>query len=397
MSSQAPNQKIFSQAAQFNANNMRYKQEPNLRYGSPSVSQMGDQQMPVFDQYPISSQKQLLNINGQFNGEIYQDEGTNNIYTEPTLIDHNVGHDDGIRSKLISGVPPLPPPPPIFSVSVIEAVTTTSTTLNQPNIAYPSSNGTSLVGVVNINDNKTFVDQTNAEFNYIDMVAGQSCDSIVHQPSHSGLTITGQDLEITLNNGEITQTVLGESVDVPSVNNIPYSPQLLYYYSNQRVEFLPLCDLLFNIISLAAYFCDVVFDSVTAYTLYLNDQILWMVVALILILTSATLSQLLSYKWYLRERRYSEQSLRLQRAAQANNAQNENNNNIMSNRNSPYELRSPFTLAITHILFGGVLLRYFKLFVPVNLSTVKREVRDLCVLRMVHGFCEAAPMLLLQV
>ena len=33
-------------------------------------------------------------------------------------------------------------------------------------------------------------------------------------------------------------------------------------------EFLPLCDVLFNIISLAAYFCDVVFDAVTVYSLY---------------------------------------------------------------------------------------------------------------------------------
>lgn len=36
------------------------------------------------------------------------------------------------------------------------------------------------------------------------------------------------------------------------------------------------------------------------------------------------------------------------------------------------------------------------LFVPVEERHVKHEVRDLCVLRMLHGFCEAAPMLLLQ-
>lgn len=44
----------------------------------------------------------------------------------------------------------------------------------------------------------------------------------------------------------------------------------------------------------------------------------------------------------------------------------------------------------------GVLWRYGKLFVPVDLRYVKHEVRDLCMLRLVHAFCEAAPMLLLQ-
>lgn len=44
----------------------------------------------------------------------------------------------------------------------------------------------------------------------------------------------------------------------------------------------------------------------------------------------------------------------------------------------------------------GVLWRYAKLFVPVDLRFVKHEVRDLCMLRLLHAFCEAAPMLLLQ-
>lgn len=49
-----------------------------------------------------------------------------------------------------------------------------------------------------------------------------------------------------------------------------------------------------------------------------------------------------------------------------------------------------------HCLQMGVLWRYARLLVPVQLSTVKREVRDLCILRLVHGFLQAAPMLLLQ-
>lgn len=49
-----------------------------------------------------------------------------------------------------------------------------------------------------------------------------------------------------------------------------------------------------------------------------------------------------------------------------------------------------------HCTQMGVLWRYAKLFVPVDLRHVKHEVRDLCMLRLVHAFCEAAPMLLLQ-
>ncbi|KAJ8976723.1 hypothetical protein NQ317_000156 [Molorchus minor] len=49
-----------------------------------------------------------------------------------------------------------------------------------------------------------------------------------------------------------------------------------------------------------------------------------------------------------------------------------------------------------HTLQLGVLWRYARLLVPVQLSSVKREVRDLCILRLVHGFLQAAPMLLLQ-
>lgn len=40
--------------------------------------------------------------------------------------------------------------------------------------------------------------------------------------------------------------------------------------------------------------------------------------------------------------------------------------------------------------------RYFKLFVPVDLRYVKFEVRDLCMLRLLHAFCESMPLLLLQ-
>lgn len=53
-------------------------------------------------------------------------------------------------------------------------------------------------------------------------------------------------------------------------------------------------------------------------------------------------------------------------------------------------------IIVLHCTQMGVLWRYAKLFVPVDLRHVKHEVRDLCMLRLVHAFCEAAPMLLFQ-
>lgn len=68
---------------------------------------------------------------------------------------------------------------------------------------------------------------------------------------------------------------------------------------------------------------------------------------------------------------------------------------------------------LLHTCQLGILWRYAKLFIPVDLRYVKHEVRDLCkyninniksllilfflgMLRLLHAFCEAAPMLLLQ-
>ena len=152
---------------------------------------------------------------------------------------------------------------------------------------------------------------------------------------------------------------------------IPQSPYFSQHLMNSTQEFLPLCDLLFNIISLAAYFCDLVFDSVTAYTLYLQRDSLWLSITLGLILFSSLISQILSYRWYSRKIKAKE---------------------------STVELKCQSYCVLTlHMVLCGVLWRYFKLFIPVDLSSVKYEVRDLCVLRMVHAFCEAAPMLIIQV
>ena len=138
------------------------------------------------------------------------------------------------------------------------------------------------------------------------------------------------------------------------------------------VELLPLCDLLFNIISLATYFCDVVFDSVTIYTLYLEKNYLWFSLALAFVFSSSIFGQVLSLLWYSRR---------------------------LIKVESSFDLSKPqnLTLVLIHVFQFGVLWRYFKLFLPVDLSTVKHEVRDLCMLRMVHAFTEAGPLLLIQV
>lgn len=129
-------------------------------------------------------------------------------------------------------------------------------------------------------------------------------------------------------------------------------------------EFLPLCDVLFNIISLASYFCDIVFDVVTIYTLYVTGQVAWFALSLSCIMLSLLISQLLSLKWYF-------------------------------HRNSGRDFKLSI-VAFIHLIQFGVLWRYFKLFLPVDLGVVKNEVRDLCMLRLIHAFCEAAPMLLIQ-
>ncbi|XP_023017946.2 XK-related protein 7 [Leptinotarsa decemlineata] len=128
-------------------------------------------------------------------------------------------------------------------------------------------------------------------------------------------------------------------------------------------EFLPLCDLLFNVVSLAAYFCDLVFDILVVYDLYQRSFTVLFLQCLGAIVLSIIISQILSLRWYL-----NQETVGWQR----------------------------FVVIALHVLQLGVLWRYARLLVPVQIASVKREVRDLCILRLVHGFLQAAPMLLLQ-
>ncbi|CAL8070484.1 unnamed protein product [Orchesella dallaii] len=201
----------------------------------------------------------------------------------------------------------------------------------------------------------------------------------------------------------------------PSSNKFKQRPPFI----NPNQEFLPICDALFNMISLAAYFCDVVFDVLNVYSWYkigveteedyelslsihlqsqrnrqgssaeeyeetkrsqMPRELMWQwsLCGLVFILFSAILSQALSFKWYKSSER------RGQKAPDG------------SDLEGPPPPCSSGILALMHFSLLGVLWRYFKLFIPVDLRFVKNEVRDLCLLRLIHAFCEAAPMLLLQ-
>ncbi|KAI2805706.1 hypothetical protein BLOT_004708 [Blomia tropicalis] len=291
---------------------------------------------------------------GGFNGD---DECSSNIYTEPTILEPYSGNSTAMTTG------------------------NNSMTVSQE----PSS-------IINGFQREASIQNEN--INVIMDREKHNQQLLREQTSQSQLTITGQDLEITVNNkGEMIQTVRVHNAkcEEPQI----FSPQLLYYYSSQRVELLPLCDLLFNIISLAAYFCDIVFDCVTVYTLFLNEKFQWMFLSLFIILCSIATSQILSYRWYNEQLR--QQTIRRQRQQQTNDELQQEHNDLELKLHSPFEIQSPYALALTHLTACGVLWRYFKLFAPVQLTTVKREVRDLCILRMLHGFCQAAPMLLLQV
>lgn len=56
-------------------------------------------------------------------------------------------------------------------------------------------------------------------------------------------------------------------------------------------EFLPLCDVLFNVISLAGYFCDVVFDVVMGYALLERGYNATFAATISIVVTSLVITQ----------------------------------------------------------------------------------------------------------
>lgn len=151
-----------------------------------------------------------------------------------------------------------------------------------------------------------------------------------------------------------------------------------------QYEFLPLCDVLFNIISLASYFCDIVFDVVMGYALFEKERHLWFTVTISFVLLSLIVSQIVSLRWFLHAVEAHERSKEKESGEDAKKSV------------SAIKKLGKWSVIFLHVIQFGVLWRYFKLFIPVDLRFVKYEVRDLCMLRLVHAFCEAAPMLLIQ-
>lgn len=305
---------------------------------------------------------------------------------------------------------------------------------------------------------------------------------------------------------------------------------------HQSFEFLPICDMMFNIISLAAYFGDVVFDVIRVHSLYsdltssdeegedvtrmrgssLHVQRLLFPVMLILLISSSLISQYLSIHWFIRsaaapreaghvdqdvdpeddndphhvscsgtqsqspestsssccydnrnasakeeddgqheddatagdrhpnpnqgsgqyrslhqahhlpdhqEDRQQEQhhychpsspacrsnhnvsctekqqnnSISLPVRCQAKSACSFLWSRVREVRRVQWTRPGNATVLLIHVMQLGILWRYVRLCVPVNVMTVKHEVRDLVMLRMVHAFCQAGPMLLIQV
>lgn len=115
------------------------------------------------------------------------------------------------------------------------------------------------------------------------------------------------------------------------------------------------------------------------------------------------LFQILSLRWYMQKIEMKSRDLVPANVTNGDNGDQKKSmditNNSSSTESSDQTIQSKIErhcVIALHCCVLGVLWRYAKLFVPVNLRHVKHEVRDLCMLRLVHAFCEAAPMLLLQ-
>lgn len=137
-------------------------------------------------------------------------------------------------------------------------------------------------------------------------------------------------------------------------------------------ELLPICDLMFGAVSLIAYFADIIFDFIIIHKM---SDTSWFLPMLFLVIISSICSQFFSFRWYIEYENTTSPA------------------RIDSNWSSPEIIG----VLITHFFQSGIFWRYFRLFVPVNLMTVKHEVGNLCMLRMIHAFLQSAPMALIQV
>ena len=151
------------------------------------------------------------------------------------------------------------------------------------------------------------------------------------------------------------------------------------------VDFLPVCDLLFNFVSVTFYFCDIAFDILVLKECYelaafegeKNGDNIKIVSNVVVPLVSVMMislftSQIFSLKWYI------EDSVQRKRTWK--------------------DLSVKDWLVLTvHLLQCSVLWRYTKLLIkPLALRNVKSEMRNLCILRMIHSMCQSIFFLLIQ-
>lgn len=173
-------------------------------------------------------------------------------------------------------------------------------------------------------------------------------------------------------------------------------------------EFLPICDLIFNLLSMILYFCEITFSIIALIALYSFNRYFALLGAAFVFFTNF-ICQYVSFKWLFRSKL---EECRQKREAQEELEDEENYNRANIKKQScgscawvadsatDVHLKffgSILIDALYHILCLGFLMRYIKLVIPVTDDTrVKKDARDLCMLRMIHGFCLSAPILLLQ-
>ena len=134
------------------------------------------------------------------------------------------------------------------------------------------------------------------------------------------------------------------------------------------VDFLPVCDLLFNFVSVVTYFCDLAFDVLILKEAYDASDTSTLVPLLSAMIISLFLCQILSFGWY-----------------------------IEDHPGLKHTTTKDVGVLAVHILQCGVLWRYTKLLIkPLALTNVKCEMRNLCVLRLIHGMCQSVYFLLIQ-
>ena len=137
-------------------------------------------------------------------------------------------------------------------------------------------------------------------------------------------------------------------------------------------EFLPICDLLFNVISLAIYFCNLVFDLVMSYALFDRRKCLFFSTTFSTIAFTSVLLQIVSLRWYLKANKYRTTTDDI--VKQKPYALDEFCSKPQPNSKPKWF----WFIVLLHSLQLGVIWRYARLLVPVHVQFVKYDVRDLC-------------------